>query len=156
MTTKLNIPTTERGKTYWDGCGKYQAEYVQLWAALVPGRGRAKTLFGEVVRAAGRLQYEYFNNGNCNAASYNGIEIFYDNFLKLVRAFLQKNMPDAAGIVDKIENIILFGSDGYLEEDAHYYTLMIDTVIYIIKSKVNGNLDLAAEFSPEIPEWYKN
>jgi hypothetical protein len=54
--------------SYWDGNGKYQKEYDRLWKELVPGSGEAETEEGELIRAVGRLFYEYCNNGNCNAA----------------------------------------------------------------------------------------
>jgi hypothetical protein len=54
--------------SYWDGNGKYQKEYDRLWKELVPASGEAETEEGELIRAVGRLFYEYCNNGNCNAA----------------------------------------------------------------------------------------
>lgn len=67
MKENLNIPTTEIGKSYWDNNGLYQEDYDRLYDSLVPAEGMAETLFGEVVRAASRLSYEYYNNGNWNA-----------------------------------------------------------------------------------------
>lgn len=59
--------TTELGKSYWNETGAYQEEYSNLWNDLVPSSGSADTIHGELIRAAGRLFYEYCNNGNCNA-----------------------------------------------------------------------------------------
>lgn len=200
MTTKLSIPTTELGKSYWNKEGLYEAEYNELYDALVPASGMANTLFGEVVRAASRLGYDYYNNGNCNAYEQTEIEgdwvecscchgsgiceddeseyeccecggegghyeeseyetsihPLYEKFLRLIREFFEKNMPEAEGIVDEVEEIILT-NDKYTfsETEEHPYVLMIDAVIYIIKSKVD-KLEQAAELSPKIPEWYKN
>ena len=61
----------ETRKSYWDGTGKYQKEYDRLWKELVPSSGEAETEEGELIRAVGRLFYEYCNNGNCNAAESN-------------------------------------------------------------------------------------
>lgn len=39
----------------------------EMWDRLVPVSGEAETIRGEVLRCAARLEYESFNNGNCNA-----------------------------------------------------------------------------------------
>lgn len=41
-----------------------------LWDELVPSAGEAETKEGEVIRAIGRLVYDWCNNGNCNAAEF--------------------------------------------------------------------------------------
>ena len=64
---KYNIPSEIGAKSYWDNEGQLQSEYDKLYEELVPASGKAKNLFGEVVRAVSRLGYEYLNNGNCNA-----------------------------------------------------------------------------------------
>lgn len=74
MEIKLDIFTTEVGKSYWNRNGKYQADYDKLYDTLVPASGMTDTLFGEVVRAVSRLSYEYYNNGNGNACERNEIE----------------------------------------------------------------------------------
>jgi hypothetical protein len=58
---------TEPGKSYWNNNGAYQVEYDKLWKELVPSSGSCDTLHGELIRATGRLFYEFCNNGNCNA-----------------------------------------------------------------------------------------
>lgn len=65
MTTELK--NTELGASYWNGTGVYQQEYEKLYDELVPFMGEAKTVNGELVRAASRLFYDYCNNGNMNA-----------------------------------------------------------------------------------------
>ena len=59
----------------------------EMWDRLVPLQGEAPTVRGEVLRCAARLEYESFNNGNCNAydTSYNGRN-YYDE----MRGFLRK------------------------------------------------------------------
>ena len=70
MKTSKNqkIKRTQLGKSYWDNSGIYQKEYDELYAKHVPTSGMCKTTHGELVRAVGRLSYEYCNNGNMNAA----------------------------------------------------------------------------------------
>jgi hypothetical protein len=85
---------TEKGNSYWNETGAYQKEYSELWDKLVPSSGEAPTIHGELIRCGSRLQYDYCNNGNCNAVEteteyeteYNtcnccqgsGVEINYD------------------------------------------------------------------------------
>jgi hypothetical protein len=61
----------EKRISYWDNTGKYQKEYDRLWKEQVPSSGESGTLEGELIRAIGRLFYEYCNNGNCNAGERN-------------------------------------------------------------------------------------
>jgi len=65
--TALKIRRTASGCNYFEGKGAYQKEYDELWERHVPASGMARTLNGELIRAIGRLTYEYFNNGNFNA-----------------------------------------------------------------------------------------
>lgn len=60
------IKFTEVGKSYWDSNGAYQEEHDRLYDSLVPARGSAPTINGELIRCIGRLTYDFFNNGNCN------------------------------------------------------------------------------------------
>jgi hypothetical protein len=54
--------------TYWNSNGKHQAAYQEL-SKLVPSSGPAGTVEGEMLRAATRLYYDYYNNGFCNNTS---------------------------------------------------------------------------------------
>lgn len=67
-TNNKEIRFTELGKSYWEGTGAYDKEYHDMYDKLVPASGSSQTLFGELVRAVSRLGYDYYNNGNCNAA----------------------------------------------------------------------------------------
>jgi hypothetical protein len=49
------------GKQY-----EWTVEHDRLWEALVPKRGQAETLQGELVRIAGKLTDEAYRNGNIN------------------------------------------------------------------------------------------
>ena len=54
--------------TYWNGKGKYQEAYDSL-AENMPAMGKCDTLAGELVRAASRLGYDFYNNGMGNNTS---------------------------------------------------------------------------------------
>jgi len=57
---------TKKGKSYWAGTGAYNKEFTALEKELVPDSGEANTVHGEMIRAIGRLFYDFCNNGNCN------------------------------------------------------------------------------------------
>lgn len=54
------------------------AQFRQLWNALVPVSGRAKTAQGEIIRIAGRIQHEFLDNGGIN---------WDDDFRKMLNVF---------------------------------------------------------------------
>ena len=49
-------------------------DFDKLWKKYVPDQGEAKTMFGEAIRALGRLEYDYYNNGFGNAFNSHEIE----------------------------------------------------------------------------------
>jgi hypothetical protein len=49
--------------TYWDQVGKYQDLYNELFQQLVPSAGKCATVEGELLRAASKIYYDYYNNG---------------------------------------------------------------------------------------------
>jgi hypothetical protein len=67
--TELTYDDDVLEESYWNGNGKYQEQYDSL-SRLVPAKGFASTVEGEMLRAASRLYYDYYNNGFCNNTSY--------------------------------------------------------------------------------------
>jgi hypothetical protein len=62
---------------YWDGSGRLSNEYKELFAKLVPGSGPAKTIEGEVLRAASKIYYRHYNDGDeFNRASFDQLQKF--------------------------------------------------------------------------------
>lgn len=55
-------------KTYWNGNGKFQAEYDEL-VNLMPASGKSDTVAGELIRATSRIGYQFYNNGFGNNVS---------------------------------------------------------------------------------------
>ena len=45
------------------------ATFERIWEEVVPREGNAATVAGEMVRAAGRLRYDFYNNGMGNNTS---------------------------------------------------------------------------------------
>lgn len=54
--------------TYWNHKGRFQAEFDEL-IKLMPMMGNADTFAGELIRAANRLAYDFYNNGMGNNTS---------------------------------------------------------------------------------------
>lgn len=54
--------------TYWNQQGNYQSEYDRL-ANLMPVEGKCSVVAGELIRAASRLAYDFYNNGMGNNTS---------------------------------------------------------------------------------------
>lgn len=52
--------------SFWNNNHPLQSLYNELYDSLVPSHGSAETLAGEVIRAATKLYYDYYNNGLCN------------------------------------------------------------------------------------------
>ena len=74
-------------QTLWDGNHPRQAEYEALWDKYVPASGAADTRYGNVLRAYGRLIYDYYNNGFCNALERGEITPFYSGFINDIHHF---------------------------------------------------------------------
>jgi hypothetical protein len=56
---------------YWSGKGPLQKEYDALYNELVPSQGKADTIEGEVLRAASKIVYRHYNDGDdFNQASF--------------------------------------------------------------------------------------
>ena len=55
-------------------------EFQSLWDLLVPPKGKAETVQGEVIRIAGRIEYEFLDNGCIN---------WDEDFKKMLDAFLR-------------------------------------------------------------------
>ena len=55
--------------SFWAGNHINQGKYDALYSVLVPDSGNCETIEGEMLRAASRLQYDFWNNGMCNNTS---------------------------------------------------------------------------------------
>lgn len=139
---------------YWNGNGKFQKEFDKLYKELVPSSGRAKTLRGEVLRAANKLYYERFNNGNGNAVvidenedgeTYYKITPSFQDFIALVKYVLSGEGLKAA---EKIEQCLTYADDTVLLKrfDKEYDTMMNSVIIWV-KNETKDE---------EIPVWYEN
>lgn len=70
---RVQLP--DEPSTYWAGSGALQKEYEELYDKLVPAQGKADTIQGEVLRAASKIVYRHYNDGDeFNRASYRQLE----------------------------------------------------------------------------------
>jgi hypothetical protein len=70
---RVSLP--DEPHTYWSGTGALQKEYDALYEKLVPAQGAADTIQGEVLRAASKIVYRHYNDGDeFNRASYRQLE----------------------------------------------------------------------------------
>ena len=66
--------------TYWNGTGQYQSQFDEF-IQLMPGSGNSDVVAGELIRAANRLAYDFYNNGMGNNTS--GAINFLDHYCVL-------------------------------------------------------------------------
>ena len=143
---------------YWNGKGKFQKEFDKLYKELVPSTGRAKSLRGEVLRAANELYYERFNNGNINAVEeiedednedIDGmtrlkITPFFKNFIAIIRYVLGGEGLRAIG---RVEESLIDTDENHLKIFDKDYETMMDSIIIWVKNETKDE---------EIPNWYEN
>ena len=96
---------------YWRGDNTH---YQDVWNQLVPGSGPAPTLEGELLRAASRLYYDWYNNGFGNNTS--GASNFLANYasgglplltaLKTINPYLRGNNSGADSNSNEIERAL--------------------------------------------------
>jgi hypothetical protein len=67
MALKKHVRQAGYEPTYWNGKGKYQKEYEELRAKLVPPAGKAETALGEALRCIGKFYNERYANGHRNS-----------------------------------------------------------------------------------------
>tara|TARA_Y100000114_G_scaffold110177_1_gene103781 strand:- start:1654 stop:2145 length:492 start_codon:yes stop_codon:yes gene_type:complete len=131
---------TPKGKTYWNDEGIYQTEYNELYKILVPDCGDAPTIQGELIRVVSRLNYDYFNNGNCNVQEVifdsNGIyeeDVYITDYYQRMIDFLY-NYSNAENEVTKLVHFLTsynhYSSPSlFSEENELLYTRLVDKIM---------------------------
>lgn len=84
----------------------WRREHERLWKALVPARGRAATLQGELVRIAGKLTDQAYRNGNVN----------WDNDHEVMWGFVGRCLNDPATFGDAERDEIRDAIDEIIRE----------------------------------------
>lgn len=110
---------------YWDNEGPHQADYDRLNEALVPAQGPAESLEGEMLRAVGKLGYEFYNNGGGNNVSG-------------ALLFLKEHYPDfKESWWDDMAPHVTGNGDGMTEGLLPVCEEMVDSVVQYVAAK-NG------------------
>jgi len=120
--------------SYWSNTGKYQKEYFNFYDELVPSRGKAELLGGEILRAVSKISYDYYNNGSCNNTS--GAWNFLNEFFMC--RVPDKDMIEALNCLDSIKHIVNTGGYSDLTDNQ--------------EEKLNRLTDLVVEFIMNHPE----
>lgn len=79
--------------------GKWQTQYEELRQKLVPGRGKAETLQGEMIRIVGKITYEILDNGGMNW------DTEYKKMTNALNGYLKQNEKMDTALVDEACNI---------------------------------------------------
>jgi hypothetical protein len=99
--------------TYWNSKGQYQSEFDRL-IKLMPMSGNSNVVAGEMIRAANRLVYDYYNNGMYNNTSgaleylyHKGVinqDTYYELLPECVReGYTESNLDETLdGLVDSV------------------------------------------------------
>jgi hypothetical protein len=106
----------DKGTTYWNHAGKYEAEMGKLWKELVPGSGPAETLAGEVLRCVSKIYYRHFNDG--------------DSFTVDSFAFLKKNIGHFTTYDEMVDRAVEFAMDPEHQAMANNFDSVRELKIY--------------------------
>ena len=117
----FNVPPVKRrimhdGVSPINANGAWQEQYEQLWELLVPSKGNAATVQGEVVRISGKVRDEIYRNGGGNWGA---------DFRKMLDALLShfsSGNPLAIDELAKAEEIVKYvrkNGDGD-DDDIHF------------------------------------
>lgn len=105
----------------------WKKEQDRLWDALVPPRGQATTLQGELIRIVGKLTDQAYRNGNCNwDEDHERMWRFVGARLDDPRTF---NEAERRAIGGAIEEIIREHDDPDLSGDGSCYYLIGERVV---------------------------
>lgn len=81
---------------------KWQEQHEELWQLLVPAKGHASTVQGEVIRISGRISYEILDNGRMNWGNdYKKMIQALSNHLKMDSVFDNNEIDDLISKVIK-------------------------------------------------------
>lgn len=82
---------------------RWQEQYDELWNMLVPGKGKAQTVQGEMIRIVGRVTNEILDNGGINwDDDYREMLHTLSRFLNLNKALETELMEEVACITQHI------------------------------------------------------
>ncbi len=127
------------------------------WKAWVPSSGSAPTLQGEVIRALGRIESEFFRNGMMNWGDGSN---HYEDFTKLIHTTLKAEKSfsklvlkivdaDIAAIIRSGEIGKAIAADKKPREDAFCSNFFIKTAVEASHQRLGALISLWCERNPE-------
>ena len=94
--------------------GDEDKAFQALWDYLVPPRGKAQTAQGEIIRIAGRVQYEFLDNGCINWDNdFKKMLHIFMKYLCLGNAFSEDDMKSAKILINLL---ITAGDKGRIDD----------------------------------------
>jgi len=121
--------------TYWNQRGKYQSDYDRLADALMPATGACDTVAGEMIRAASRLAYDFYNNG-CGNNTRGAV-----NYLR------------NKGVIDQYtyRTVLPLASGGRYrgDYDGDLIQIAFESIVDKTMEKILNNMDLITENNSE-------
>ena len=106
-----------------------------LFDALVPGSGHADTLGGELLRAAERIAYRYYNDGDMAGEGYGRETV--NPAVRYMKFAVRPSVSPLYGIVNDFYRFIDYGCN---VNDQKYEIMVMDllkyTVIHIVENKL--------------------
>ena len=121
--------------TYWNGKGKYEKEYHELFNRLVPLQGKADTEAGEVLRRISILYYDLYNNGSVQPHARNAMNFLIRRVAKFSGFIIDMNDEQIVDFLKSLpSNSRNFGrSQSYVDT----LDLIVDAVILYVQSIVS-------------------
>lgn len=123
--------------------GDEDKAFQALWDYLVPPRGKAQTAQGEIIRIAGRVQYEFLDNGCINwDEDFKKMLDAFLQYLQLGKGFDEEDLKTAGVLVNLIKEN---GDQGFIDDKL--ILVLCSCAMTWVKQNPEVMAPLSAEYS---------
>ncbi len=123
--------------------GDEDKAFQTLWDYLVPPRGKAQTAQGEIIRIAGRVQYEFLDNGCINwDEDFKKMLDAFLQYLQLGKGFDEEDLKTAGVLVNLIKEN---GDQGFIDDKL--ISVLCSCAMTWVKQNPEVMAPLPAEYS---------
>lgn len=123
--------------------GDEDKAFQTLWDYLVPPRGKAQTAQGEIIRIAGRVQYEFLDNGCINwDKDFKKMLDAFLQYLQLGKGFDDEDLKTAGVLVQLIKEN---GDQGFIDDKL--ISVLCSCAMTWVKQNPEVMAPLPAEYS---------